>query len=117
MNLKPEVLGSLFDNLLARQREMKLAQALEALRRGAVVLDVGVWTRVPDPHASENWLEKQHVAHRRLIAVGLEDMTDFRAKYPDILCVQGDGAALPFCDGAVDIAIANAVLEHVAQDQ
>ncbi len=98
-------------------RARKLGWLAEALREGATVLDVGVWCRFPEPHPGENWLEKQPMGRGRLIAAGLEDMRAFKAAYPHILCVQADGAALPFCDDAVDIAAANAVLEHVHPDK
>jgi hypothetical protein len=94
-------------------REARLAFLLDALRDGRTVLDVGVWTRQPEPNPGENWLEKHAPEGARLVAVGLEDMRAFRRAYPRVTCVQADGAALPFGDRAVDFAAANAVLEHV----
>lgn len=102
--------------LSSRQRAAKLGPVLSALKDGAVVLDVGVWCQGPEPHASENWLEKQVVGKGRLIALGLEDMAEFQARYPHVLCIQGDGRRIPLADGSVDIAVANAVLEHVPPD-
>jgi SAM-dependent methyltransferase len=71
---------------------------------------------MPEPHPAENWLEKQAQRSSRLIAVGLGDMRQFQEKYPAVWCVQADGMALPFKDAAVDVAVANAVLEHVPLD-
>ena len=107
-------LNTLIDGLSAKLRQIKLRPVVEALWEGATVLDIGVWSRMPEPHASENWLEKQDTDMGRLIAVGLESMEQFRERYPLALCVQADGTALPFKDGTVDVAVANAVLEHIA---
>ena len=78
-----------------------------------MVLDIGVWCRMPEPHLSENWLEKQMQGEGTLIAAGLDDMHAFHEKYPHVRCVQADGCALPFDARTVDMTIANAVLEHV----
>jgi SAM-dependent methyltransferase len=71
---------------------------------------------MPEPHAAENWLEKRDPGAGLVVAVGLERMAQFHHQYPKVLCAQANGRALPFEDGAVDIAIANAVLEHVPPD-
>ncbi|MGA2488616.1 MAG: class I SAM-dependent methyltransferase [Anaerolineales bacterium] len=48
------------------------------------------------------------------VAVGLDDMREFRKKYPRVLCVQADGCALPFKNDALAVAFSNAVLEHIS---
>ncbi len=107
----------LLEGVSATLRQAKLRPIGEALRDGKTILDVGVWCTMPEPHTSENWLEKQEVLPSSLlIAVGLEDMKQFHEKYPKVLCVQANGTALPFGDSSVDIAIANAVLEHVTRE-
>jgi SAM-dependent methyltransferase len=106
----------LLNRLSASFREAKLRDISDKLCRGAVVLDVGVWCRMPEPHPSENWLEKQSAGTGRLIAAGPDNMRAFGALYPSALCVQADGRALPFKNRSIDIAIANAVLEHVPRD-
>lgn len=105
---------SFLDGLSSRFREEKLRPVVDSLKAGATVLDIGVWCQMPEPHPAENWLEKQGIGAGRLIAVGLEDMQEFHQKYPQVFCVQANGSALPFGNRVVDIAIANAVLEHVA---
>lgn len=97
-------------------RHQKYVETFQSLLDGCSVIDVGVWSNFPEPNPSENWLEKQCGANGKIIAVGLDDMRQFRQKYPHVLCVQANGCALPFKNGAVDIAISNAVLEHVNQD-
>ena len=76
-------------------------------------MDIGVWCQMPEPHPGENWLEKQEIKKGKLICIGLKGMPQFQEKYPGTLCVQADGRSLPFKNGTVDIAVANAVLEHV----
>lgn len=98
-----------------RMRARKLQWLADALADGATVLDVGVWSDFPEPHPGENWLEKQPAGKGQLFALGTCDMRAFKEKYPHVLCVQGDGAALPFRDGSIDITAANAVLEHVLE--
>jgi len=85
------------------------------LEKGMMVLDIGVWSKFPEPHSSENWLEKQKTGKGLLIAVGLEPMQDFAKKYLHVICVQANGCTLPFANRSVDIAVSNAVLEHVPQ--
>jgi hypothetical protein len=86
------------------------------MQSGHTVMDIGVWCQMPEPHPAENWLEKQEAGRGVLIAVGLENMAQFHNKYPTVICVQADGRALPFMDTSVDIAVANAVLEHIPQN-
>jgi SAM-dependent methyltransferase len=107
---------SFLERLSDKLRTAKLCPVLEALQGGNTVLDIGVWCDMPEPHPAENWLEKQALGSSRLIAVGLGDMRQFQEKYPAVWCVQADGMALPFKDAAVDVAVANAVLEHVPLD-
>jgi hypothetical protein len=71
---------------------------------------------MPEPHATEDWLKKRELGNGLLNAVGLEAMDSFYARYPTVLCVQADGTALSFKDGAVELAVANAVLEHVTPE-
>jgi len=101
------------NDISRKLRTDKLSGIIRDLQEGAVVLDIGVWCSMPEPHPAENWVEKSGLGHGKLIAVGLEDMKAFKKKYPNIWCVQANGCALPFKNGAVDIAFANAVLEHV----
>lgn len=97
-------------------RSQKLQETIDVLQQGGVVLDVGAWVKFPEPNPQENWLEKQNPMKGTLIAVGIENMEAFKNKYPHVLCVQANGCALPFKSNSVDIAFANAVLEHVPEE-
>jgi hypothetical protein len=107
----------LTESLSRRLRGRKLAPVAESLESGMTVLDIGVWSKMPEPHPSENWLEKQNPGQGKLIAVGLNTMSNFHEKYRHVLCVQANGCRLPFKSGSVDVAVANAVLEHVAASE
>jgi SAM-dependent methyltransferase len=107
-----------FVEVSKRQRQAKLQPALDTLLGGGIVLDIGVWCAIPEPHASENWLEKQYPGKGTLICIGVEDMRAFKRMYPEVIPVQADGRALPFKNESLDLAVANAVLEHIsAEDQ
>ncbi|KPL77312.1 hypothetical protein ADN00_09285 [Ornatilinea apprima] len=101
---------------MGEMRRGKYQSVLQELQAGATVVDIGVWCKMPEPNVNENWLEKQAPGSGKLIAVGLDSMQAFQKKYPEVICVQANGMALPFKDGAVDIAISNAVLEHVPME-
>jgi SAM-dependent methyltransferase len=99
-----------------RQRQTKLQPALDTLLGGGSVLDVGVWCSMPEPHASENWLEKQYSGMGNLTWIGVEDMRAFKRMCPEVIPVPADGCALPFKNESIDLAVANAILEHVDTD-
>jgi SAM-dependent methyltransferase len=105
-----------FTEISKRQRQSKLQPALDTLHGGGSVLDIGVWCSMPEPHASENWLEKQYSGKGTLISIGVEDLSAFKAMYPEVISVQADGCALPFKNESLDLAVANAVLEHVSEE-
>lgn len=107
------IFGDMKNRISANLRREKLKYVLRQTRKSNSILDVGVWTRMPEPHPQENFLEKQAPPELKLICLGLEPMGRFLKMYPNVICVQGDGRALPFKNATIDFVLANAVLEHI----
>ncbi len=108
----------LVDQISLRSRRRKLQLFLEELNPTAEtsVLDVGADELAfgeGDGCGTLNFFEEHYPWPERITALGLQDGTGFRARYPAIPYVQGDACALPFADGEFDIVFSNAVIEHV----
>jgi SAM-dependent methyltransferase len=79
--------------------------------RDDAILDVGVSDVVTD---AANMMERKYPHPERITAVGLGDGQAFRAAYPKVVYRRiKANRPLPFADKAFDVAVSNAVLEHV----
>lgn len=109
---------SLADQISLRSRRRKFALFMETIAPTAetTVLDVGV-DDVPFGELAGcgtlNFFEQLYPWPEQITALGLNEGDRFRACYPEVRYVQGNGLALPFEDGAFDVVFSNAVIEHV----
>lgn len=79
------------------------------------IVDVGASDVIGD---AENLLERRYPHLERVTAVGLGTARDFCAAFPQVTYHRVfAGDALPFVDKSFDIAVSNAVLEHVGSQQ
>lgn len=108
----------LADTVSLRSRKRKLELFLAEMRPTAetTVLDVGAHEQAfaeTTEASTNNFFEEFYPWPERITALGLHSGEGFRAHYPTIRYVQGDGLSLPFDDDAFDIVFSNAVIEHV----
>jgi len=79
------------------------------------ILDVGVSDVIND---AANVLERAYPHPDRITAAGLGAAAEFRAAFPRVSYRQiVANAALPFADKSFDVAVSNAVLEHVGSHE
>ena len=102
-----------------RSRRRKLELFMETMRPTPAtrVVDVGVtdsgFGEERGLGHTHNFFEAMYPWPERITAVGATDLSRFRAAFPSVATVVADGRALPFRDGAFEVAFSNAVIEHV----
>ena len=103
--------------LLLKAREKMAADfmAMAAPDASTTILDVGV---SDVQMRGANHLESVYPHKARMSACGLGAGAEFRKAFPEIAYTQiVPNAPLPFGDRAFDVAVANAVLEHVGSTE
>src|SRR5206468_11480186 len=104
---------SMAERLTIAARDRIYADFLERCRPAAAdtILDVGVSDVVNE---ASNVLERKYPHPDRITAVGLGVGAEFRGAFPRVAYRRIEANwPLPFADKAFDIAVSNAVLEHV----
>src|SRR6185295_504528 len=82
--------------------------------RDDTILDVGVSDVVND---AANMLERKYPYRQKITAGGLGDGNAFRLAFPEVTYRQIEAnRPLPYADKAFDLAVSNAVLEHVGSE-
>lgn len=105
--------GSLAERLLIGARDRIFCDFMRLCSPCArsKILDFGVSDIIND---GANLLERLYPHPHNVTAVGLGEGIGFREAFPSTTYIQTEPyAPLPFADGAFDVAVANAVLEHM----
>jgi ubiquinone/menaquinone biosynthesis C-methylase UbiE len=96
-----------------RNRAKKYGEFLNLIQPSAnsTILDVGV--NDMEYSAYDNYIEKHYAFPEKITAISHQPLKYFTARYPQVTTLRGDGLNLPFLDKSFDVALSNAVIEHV----
>ena len=95
-------------------RRKKFKRFMKTLSPSAstTILDVGA-SGAARTERAENFLEEWYPHPEQITAVGIDNLSTFKKRYPKVNVVEADGKKLPFHDKEFDIVFSNAVIEHV----
>jgi SAM-dependent methyltransferase len=98
---------------MKRSRKKKYQQffSLTKPSKDSTLLDVGVTDQEYSPY--DNYLEKKYPYPHQITALSIHPLKEFRERYPKIKTSTYKGREFPFKDKQFDIAVSNAVIEHV----
>jgi len=99
--------------LIKKSREKKHKQFMDFCNpsKNDKVLDVG--TQGVDYRDTDNFLVKNYPYHQKLTCLGIQDLSNFSKRYPNVKAVTYDGKKFPFKNGSFEYVWSNAVIEHV----
>lgn len=100
----------------AQNRKRKYGLFLEKInpQKTDKILDVG-FNNMEYSYV-DNFLEKTYPYPENITALGIEDGSLFKERYPQVNTIIYDGKEYPFEDNSFDIGWSNAVLEHVGDE-
>jgi 2-polyprenyl-3-methyl-5-hydroxy-6-metoxy-1,4-benzoquinol methylase len=116
-----ELVERLAERVSLWNRAHKLRLFFETIQPDAetTVVDVGVgdtgFSTGRGAARTHNYFEAMYPWPERITAVSDVALSNFGAEFPSVRCVTADGRDLPFPDNAFDVAVSNAVLEHVGE--
>jgi hypothetical protein len=118
---QPDLAEWLAERVSLWNRAQKMRLFFEAIQPDAetTVVDVGVgdtgFSTGRGAARTHNYFEAMYPWPERITAVSDVGLTNFAAEFPSIRSVTADGRELPFSHDAFDVAVSNAVLEHVGE--